>query len=362
MKRHDNVYAVVGAAESREVVIAPADKYVARTMRSDAKASGTSFYCSVAVGGCGGRLKLAAGDVRLPYFSHAPEAACSLTDASARDGYTHLAIQKALKLWVEQSPQLRCDLEVTTLDQKGRSDLVIGSVNDSRRLGLEVQLSPLTYDDMQRRSAIYLQAVDHVQWLYGYEDNQACWGEVERRGYALRVRINMQTLDCDLGFYGFHGAHEIGSFQTTWRPLADWIIRPNGLFSPSIKAVLDEAREQAERQHAERQHAAKPPRPSKPATPAAPTYEALHANLSQRFQRTLFPDNAAIRLKVINAIYRRTAKGQLDEATATELLEWLGRKPWSSWWKTLLGTRRKDAEIIIHVIDVHSRTRHASKT
>jgi hypothetical protein len=65
---------------------------------------------------------------------------------------------------------------------------------------------------------------------------------------------------------------------------------------------------------------------------------------------------------VINAIYRRTVKGQLDEATATELLEWLGKKPWSSWWKTLLGTRRKDAEIIIHVIDVHSRTRHASKT
>jgi hypothetical protein len=357
MKRHDNIYAVVGAAESCEVVRAPADKYEARTMRSDAKASDTSFYCSVAVGGCGGKLKLAAGDVRVPYFSHAPEAACSLTDSSARDGYTHLAIQKALQLWVEQSPQLQCDLEVTTLDQKGRSDLVIGSTNDSRRLGLEVQLSPLTYDEMQRRSAIYLKAVHHVQWLYGYEDNQACWGEVEVRGYALRVRIDMQTLDCALGFYGFHGAHDIGSFQTTWRPLADWIIRPNGLFSPSIKAVLEEAREQAERLYA-----AKPPRPSKPAAPTVPAYEALYESLSRRFQRTLFPDNAAIRLRVINAIHRRTAKGQLDETTATELLEWLSRKPWSSWWKTLLGTRSKDAEIIIHVIDVYSRRRRDSKT
>lgn len=94
---HDNIYAVTGAADSRVVVTAPSDKHAARTLRSDVKASGMSFFCSVAMGGSGGKLKLAAGDIRLPYFSHQPMAACALTATTARDGYTHLAIQEALR-------------------------------------------------------------------------------------------------------------------------------------------------------------------------------------------------------------------------------------------------------------------------
>lgn len=356
MKRHDNIFAVVGAPESREVVTAPPDKYEARILRSDAKASGTSFFCSLAVGGCGGKLKLAAGDVRLPYFSHAPEAACSLTDSSARDGYTHLAIQRALKMWVEGNTSLRCDLEVATADRKGRSDLVVRNAEDSRRLGLEIQLSPLTHVEMQRRSAVYLKAMDHVQWLYGFQDNQACWGEVEKSGYALRVRIDMHTLDCDLGYFGFHGAHNIGSHQTTWRPLKDWIVNPGGLFSPSIQAALTDAKVEAERLHASRPD----PKPPGPAQPAVPAYQALHTGMSQRFKLYLFPDNAATRQRVIDAIYRRTVKGQLDETTAAELLEWLSKKTWSSWWRAL-GAKGKDAAIVIHVIDVYSRTKHDGK-
>lgn len=353
MKRHDNIYAVLGAPESREVVTAPRDKHAARILRADAKESGTSFFCSVAVGGCGGKVKLAAGDVRLPYFSHASEASCALTYSSARDGYTHLAIQRALKIWVEGSTSLRCDLEVATADRKGRSDLVVSDAGNSRRLGLEIQLSPLTHAEVLRRSAIYLRAVDHVQWLYGYEDNQACWSEVESSGYALRVRIDMRTLDCDLGYFGFHGAHNIGSYQTTWRPLTDWVVNPDGLFSRSVRAVLDEARMKAERAHASRPA----PRPPKPLAPAAPAYQALHTSMSQRFKRALFPENAATRQRVIDAIYRRTASGQLEETTATELFQWLEGKTWSSWWRTL-SAQGTDAEIVVQVSDVYFRTKH----
>lgn len=355
MNRHDNIYAVVGSPESRDVVTAPADKYEARSVRSDAKASGTSFFCSLAIGGCGSKLKLAAGDVRLPYFSHAPKAACTLTDSTARDGYTHLAIQRALKQWVEGSTSLRCDLEVTTNDRKGRSDLVIRNTENTHSLGLEIQLSPLTHTEMQRRSTVYLKDVNHVQWVYGDQDNQACWGEVETSGFALRVRIDMQSLACDLGYFGFHGAHSIGSHQTTWRPLRDWVVRPDGLFSASIKAVVEEARA-----NAERLHASKPaPKPPKPDPPALPAYQGLHSLLSQRFSLNLLADNTATRKRVIDAIYRRTIKGQLDETSARELLEWLAEKTWSSWWRTLLGTRSKDAEIVLHVLDVYAS--HATR-
>lgn len=353
--RHESVHAVVGNADSRDVVSAPPDKHKARKMRSDAKAAGTSFFCSLAVGGCGSKLKLAAGDVRIPYFSHAPQAVCTLTDAAARDGYTHLAIQRTLKQWVEGTTSLHCDLEVTTLDKKGRSDLVVRNTDNSHRLGLEIQISPLTHADMQRRSTVYLKAVNHVQWLYGYQENQACWGEVETSGYALRVRIDMQTLYCDLGYFGFHGAHNIGSHQTTWRPLSEWFVRPDGLFSPNIKAVLDEAKAKAERWHESRP----PPKraePAAPAVPAVPAYEFLRNSLSQYFDDYLFKNNASVRKRVINAICRRTKRGQMEEVTAEELLAWLGEHTMSHWWETLVGSRSDD-EIVTHVLDVYSRSR-----
>ncbi|GAA2125089.1 hypothetical protein GCM10009825_01110 [Arthrobacter humicola] len=347
--RHDSIYAVLGAAGSRDVVTAPTDKYDARSMRSDAKASGTSFFCSLAVGGCGSKLKLAAGDVRIPYFSHAPQAVCALTDTAARDGYTHLAIQRELRQWVLGSTSLLCELEVTTLDRKGRSDLVIRDAEDRNRLGLEIQLSPLTHMEMRRRSLIYLKGVNKVQWLYGYEDNQACWGEVEKSGYALRVHIDMQTLACDLGYFGFHGAHNVGSFQTTWRPLKDWTVRPDGLFSPIIKAVLEEVRAKAERVHASRPA----PKPSMP-EPPMPAYEYLYSSLSQHFETHLFKDNAVIRKRVIEAIYRKTVKGQMDEDMAEKLLQWLAEHTLSYWWRNLLGSRSKDAEIVVHVLDAYA--------
>lgn len=138
MQRHDSIYAVVGSPESRDVVSASADKHEARRMRSEAQDSGTPFFCSLAVGGCGSELKFAAGDIRIPYFSHAPHAVCALSDDAVRDGYTHLAIQEELKRWVEETTSLRCELEVTTLDRKGRSDLVVRDADDSHRLGLEI--------------------------------------------------------------------------------------------------------------------------------------------------------------------------------------------------------------------------------
>lgn len=354
--RHEGIYAVVGAPDSRYVVAVPVDKYRARILRSEAKASGSSFFCSLIVGGCGSKLKLAAGDIRVPYFSHSREAPCALTDASARDGYTHLAIQNALKIWVERKTTLQCELEVATSDRKGRNDLVVRNVTNTRRLGLEIQLSPLTHAEMQRRSAVYLKAVDHVQWLYGNQENQACWGEVETSGYTLCVRIDMQSLACDLGYFGFHGANKIGSYQTTWRPLEDWIINPDGLFSPGIQAVLEYSRMKAERFKTTRPA----PKPPNPAPPVLPVYQTLHTNLSKRFKLYLFPENTAVRQQIVDAIYRQTVEGHLEEYSAAELFEWLAGKTWSSWWRSL-GAQGTDAEIVAEVMNVYSRTEGAGR-
>lgn len=352
-KRQDSIYAVVGSPDSRDVVSAPEDKDAARRMRSEAQERGTPFFCSLAVGGCGSKLKLAAGDIRIPYFSHAPQAICDLSEAAARDGYTHLAIQEALKQWIEGTTSLRCDLEVTTSDRRGRSDLVVRDAEDSHRLGLEIQLSPLTHAEMQRRSTIYLQGMNRVQWLYGHEENQACQSQVVRYGYALRVRIDMETKECDLGYFGFHGAHGIGSRQTTWRPLGDWMLRRDGLYSPSIKAVLEEAKAKAEIEHASK---LKPP---------PETYQSIYTELSAEYERVLTGEYAAVRERVISVIYRSARKGQLDESTALELLAWLrDLMKHSAWWRRqLLGQvgkvpGRKGAEIVIRVLEVYHSQKH----
>lgn len=356
MKRHDSMYAVVGSPESRDVVAVPDEKYEARRMRSEAQDSGTPFFCSRAVGGCGSRLKLAAGDLRIPYFSHAPQAVCDLSDAAARDGYTHLAIQEALKRWIEGTTSLRCDLEVTTSDRKGRSDLVVQDLENSHRLGLEVQLSPCTHAEMQRRSTIYLQGMNHVQWLYGPQENQACRGQIERGGYALRVRIDMATKECDLGYFGFHGARGVGSLQTTWRPLGDWIVRRNGLYSPSIKSVLEEAKTKAGAEHV-----------SEPKPPPE-TYQSIYIKLSEEYEHVLTAEHAAVRERVISAIYRSARKGQLDESTALELLAWLrDLRKHSVWWRRqLLGQGRKvpgrkRPEIVIRVLELYRSQKHDAR-
>lgn len=347
-KHHDSIYAVAGSPESREVVVAPADKHEARRMRAEAQDSGTPFFCSPAVGGCGSRLKLAAGDIRAPYFSHAPRAVCDVSDAAARNGYTHLAIQEALKRWIERSTSLRCDLEVTTPDRKGRSDLVIWGPEDSHRLGLEIQVSPLTHAEMQRRSNIYLQAMNHVQWLYAHEENQACRGQIERGGYALRIRIDMDTKECDLGYFGFHGGRDISSIQTTWRPLGDWIVLRNGLYSPSIGAVLEQAKAKVETKHASKSE------------PPPQTYQSLYNELSSEYESVLTAEYAAVRERVISAIYRSARKGQLDEFTAVELLVWLrDLTKHSAWWqRQLLGQGgrapgRKGSKVVLRVIEVY---------
>lgn len=84
------------------------------------------------------------------------------------------------------------------------------------------------------------------------------------------------------------------------------------------------------------------------------TIESLYEGLSRHYDLHLFKANAVVRQRVIDAIYRRTIKGQLDEDTAVKLLERLSGHTWSSWWKTLLGSRSKDAEIVIHVLKIYT--------
>lgn len=232
------------------------------------------------------------------------------------------------------------------------------NAEDTRRFGLEIQLSPLTHAEVSRRSVIYAGAVHHVQWLYGIQDIQACQAEVEQRGYALQVRINVSTMECELGYFGLHGVPEEGSYRTTWGPLTDWIIRPTGLFSPTIKGVLDRAEVHAKRLDAEKLAT----KIAEASTPVLQNYSTLHASLSHHYDQRLFEHNAAVLKRVINAIYRRTKRGQLDEEVAVELLQWMAGKTWSSWWEKMLENRRKDHDIVVHVLETYSRAMPSSGT
>lgn len=60
-----DIYAVLGSPGSRIPVEAPADPKAAWRLKG-----GSAFFCSTALGGCGGELTFAIGDVNIPYFRH----------------------------------------------------------------------------------------------------------------------------------------------------------------------------------------------------------------------------------------------------------------------------------------------------
>lgn len=92
-----DIYTVVGSPGSRAPMRAPADRSDARRLKG-----ANTFFCSTALGGCGGELTFAIGDVNVPHFRHQAGSKCSLMlSGSLADRYTHLAIQEALRSWIE---------------------------------------------------------------------------------------------------------------------------------------------------------------------------------------------------------------------------------------------------------------------
>lgn len=237
-----DIYAVIGAPESRVPVQAPADRQEARRLKG-----GYSFYCSGALGGCGGELTFAIGDVNVPHFRHQAGSRCSLVSSkSLSDRYTHLAMQEALRTWIETLPGFSCRLEVFI--ESGRTDVLV--TGPTFEVALEVQRSALSTRNALERAAVYSQRANVVQWLYASRDIEAYKAELADRGWSLRIWWGWAKRECRIGVsYESDNETEV-EIKEVGGPLGDWEITAYGLESVHLRKATAavERRRAAERE------------------------------------------------------------------------------------------------------------------
>lgn len=206
-----------------------------------------SFYCSGALGGCGGELTFAIGDVNVPHFRHHAGSRCSLISSkSLADRYTHLAMQEALRTWIETKPGFSCRLEVFI--ESGRTDVLV--TGPSFEVALEVQRSALSARSVMERTAVYSQRANVVQWLYASRDIEAYKAELADRGWSLRIWWGWAKKECRIGVsYESDNETEV-EIKEVGGPLTDWEVTAHGLDSAHLRRAKEsvELRRAAERE------------------------------------------------------------------------------------------------------------------
>lgn len=237
-----DIYAVLGSPDSRTAVKAPADPREARRLKG-----GNTFYCSPALGGCGGELTFAIGDVNVPHFRHHAGSRCSLISSKTlADRYTHLAMQEALRSWIEMMPGFSCRLEVSI--ENGRTDVMV--TGPSFEVALEVQRSALSTRKALERTAVYSQRANAVQWLYASRDIEAYKAEIAEKGWSLRIWWGWAKKECRIGVSYETDSDDGTEIKEIGGLLGDWQLTAQGLDSVhlrSAKAAV-ERRQTAERE------------------------------------------------------------------------------------------------------------------
>ena len=226
-------YAVSDGPNGSRVVVAPADRIVA----ADVKTRYSRFWCSTAANGCGGRLSFKVGQVKAPHFAHYPGAApsCAHTGADRLvSGYQHLAMQLALRSWLEQ---LGHDVTLERVVVGGRVDLHV--VADGIVHVLEVQRSPLPVEPWKARDALYRQTATTVTWLWDQERQGEADVDLATRDVAFHTRITCE-MEVEVGTLW---VDESGTIDIGWDRLDQCCMDGHGLWTPHREYALAATRE-----------------------------------------------------------------------------------------------------------------------
>lgn len=154
MADHERMF-VEGSPDSVEVQTFPSSKEEALRYR----ASSRQPYCSQALGGCGQLLTIVIPDRRIPHLRHKPRSVCSLRGDV--DRYTHLWVQHQVAQWcgAQGAEQMRLEVSV----EQGRAD--VRCILKGTVYNIEVQLSPILTEEVDRRTAVYARDGAVVVWL-----------------------------------------------------------------------------------------------------------------------------------------------------------------------------------------------------
>ena len=252
-------YAVLGGPASSEAVMLPDERFAAIAFR---QAHHDQLWCGVRAGGCGQRLLVKAGEIRDPYLSHEPGAsiACPMSGhpSRAREGYQHLALQRALQTWLTEQG-LTAVLEQPV--DGGRLDVHVVAGGNAH--ALEVQRSPLTTHKRRARERLYLNSVRTVTWLWDPSLESRWVDHVIEADVAHLIAID-NALTVEIGTASLDGDRP----RLDWTPLRDCSLDELGMWTPHREDAR--ARTQRSRRAADLQTAAQQRIPARPRPPEGP--------------------------------------------------------------------------------------------
>jgi hypothetical protein len=356
------LFAVIGSPDSRIPVRAPENRDLARRLKA-----ANRFYCSSALGGCGGELTFAIGDVNVPHFRHHSGVRCALLSSNeTRDRYTHLAIQEALRTWIETTLGLVCRLEVAI--ESGRTDILVSGPDFE--VALEVQRSPLSALRAGERTNLYGGRADTVQWLFARKDIDAHKTELADQGWSLRVWWGWSAKECRIGVSYRCGDDVVAETKDIGGPLTDWNITAFGLESAHLQSaresahqrrLLEQDRAQQEAAEAARIHDQKEARDAEArrrySQKQQATRDALRKQLiplpesTDGIWPTTWPDlrgsekqrawAESIRSELVSALREELGQGFLTREIVRLIAHWLAQQTAAQFW-----IRNKDSEPI----------------
>ncbi|WP_150109973.1 competence protein CoiA family protein [Crystallibacter crystallopoietes] len=368
-------FAVAGSPDSELVVKVPESRTAARTI----KARYRDFFCAPAAGGCGEPLTFAIGEINVPHFRHKADTRCRLTaSAEARDQYTHLAIQTALKQWIDAMPGYSARLEVAI--ERARTDVFV--TGPGFRCCLEVQRSPLDPGEAEARTARYLAGAGAVDWLFEKQNNAAHREILYRRGYSFRVGYRFRDTSCRLGVSYLAWQDGARTEKVTGGPLSDWTITADGLHSKHLEVAraayaellrqeqaLEEARRKAEederRARAEaqrrREEDARKAREAQSALLAAEPVHPPGAGgiLDCRSVLSGSPKQIAwastIRSSMVAQLKVHAGQPWLDFSEATKVARWMDGHTQARWWIELFSGDRDLEDLFQRYEQIYGR-------
>lgn len=213
-------YAVTDGPEGSVTIALPTSRAAALEIKA---VYNHMFWCSRGIGGCGARLQVAAGQIRVPHFRHrAGElggCAFELSPRQAEQSYKHLAAQQALLAWIQgQGSEAIIEFPVVG----GRADLHV--IIDGFRHSLEVQLSPKSDQEWMRRDTLYRRHFDVVSWLFGDDLGTRATEDLLRQDVSFHIYVE-SDLEVAVGTRFIDG-------QIAWDDLSDCRLTSSGLWTP----------------------------------------------------------------------------------------------------------------------------------
>ncbi|MCB5294181.1 hypothetical protein BJQ90_03644 [Arthrobacter sp. SO3] len=348
-----DIYAVLDSADSEQPVSAPADRNAAWRLKV-----AHTFHCSTALGGCGTELTFAIGDVNIPHFRHRSGVTCALgVSGSVADRYTHLAIQNALRDWINAMPGFTCGLEVSV--KEGRTDVLATGPNFEA--ALEVQRSQLSGTARSERTSRYLTRAATVDWLFESTGIDAFKTELAVRGWSLRIWWGWVKQECRIGVSYHAGEDTEPELKAAGGPLEQWRLTAGGLDSEHLRKAkyAVAGRQEALRHRREDEAAAAAEEASdKRRRDAAARRGALDADLALYRQyeeqlRTFSADvdsrwpakwpalsgspkqvlwAAGLRVKILGFLHEELANDWLDAERGYPIAQWLAEQESAKYW------------------------------